>query len=163
MRWLVTDASCSALFVLHSHTSFLASLQIQLSKISAVLILAAPPFDVLPQVVVYFHPATPPPHPHVISHIWADVPTSAMSLPSISIASIVIGFISFSFTLAIVSQCKVPFRDSRQCRATSFFFHLCKKVPQSCISSSIALSPSLYEHSLIVFFSSGFTHSGTLF
>lgn len=30
-----------------------------------------------------------------------------MALPSVSIASIVIGFISFSFTLAIVSHCEI--------------------------------------------------------
>jgi hypothetical protein len=35
--------------------------------------------------------------------------TKAMALPSISLASIVIGFISFSFTLAIVSPTQITF------------------------------------------------------
>ena len=85
-----------------------------------------------------------------------------MSLPSISIASIVIGFISFSFTLAIVSQCKVFFSRFPVVPGDLNLYLLCKKVAQSCILSPIALHTSLYEQSLIVFFSSGFTHSGTL-
>ena len=79
------------------------------------VILAAPPFNNFSGCCLLF---TPPPHPHIVSHIWADVPTNAMSLAPISIVSIVIGFISFSFTLAIVGQRKVLFRNSRQCRTT---------------------------------------------